>query len=506
MNNTDKFKRTYTFPAIVLLLIFSLVPPILTWITGADSVVSVFTDIPNLINIGNSVLFALICASASVIIGFPGAYIVAKLKFPMKKFFKWIFAFLMLLPVSILALSTKYILQISGLEIHPLIPIGIVLVLSNAPLVIYFVGSRWVFLDKSCENCARTLGTRPVAVFLSITTSRMRSETAFSFSLAFIRCFSDISAFRILGDGSKLVNTCTFTYNLWQSGNQDAAKALSLASFIILFISLMIMFIDSWHGISREQRLIKVKGFLPILLVSIYLLVSLIVFVFPFVVFIGKLLFANGSFAFSIPAVFSSADALGTKCVIYSAIISLSSALLCTFLAKRLSFAIARNGFSTYLAFLPLAMGASALGMGFSYIGKLLPFVNPIIFAILVTVVRMIPVAVMILLSAILGITKDFSDVSRTLGFSSRASFRNIDSRLLRPNVFESFFVVAFLSFGEFGTLAFLNGNTVPTQIIALLESGDTNGAYALAALLLIVSIVFYSVANCLNSKGTSNA
>ena len=506
MNNTDKFKRTYTFPAIVLLLILCLVPPILTWITGAGSVVSVFTDIPNLINIGNSVLFALICASASILLGFPGAYIVAKLKFPMKKFFKWIFAFLMLLPVSILALSMKSVLQISGLEMHPLIPIGIVLVLSNAPLVIYFVGSRWVFLDKSCENCARTLGTKPVAVFLSITTSRMRSESAFAFSLAFIRCFSNMSAFKILGDGSRIVNTCTFTYNLWQSGNKGAAQALSLASFIILFISLMIMFLASWHGISKGQRLLKVKGFLPVLLVAVYLLSALAVFVFPFAVFIRKLLFANGSFAFSIPAVFSSADALGTKCVIYSAIISVCSALLCTFIAKRLSFAIARNGFSTYLAFLPLAIGASALGMGFSYIGNLLPFVNPIIFAILATVVRMIPVAVLILLSAILGIPKDFSDVSRTLGFSSRASFRNIDSKLLRPNVFESFFVVTFLSFGEFGTPAFLNGNTVPTQIIALLESGDSDGAYALAALLLLVSIVFYSVANWLNSKGTSNA
>ena len=136
----------------------------------------------------------------------------------------------------------------------------------------------------------------------------------------------------------------------------------------------------------------------------------------------------------------------------------------------------------------------------------LLPFVNPLILAILATVARFIPVAVLVLLSAILGIPEDFSNVSRTLGFNARYSFRNIDSVLLRPSFIESFFVVTFLSFGEFGTPAFLSGNTVPTQLVKLLESGDSIGACIMAAIILLVSIVFYSVAYGLHTKGTSNA
>ena len=61
------------------------------------------------------------------------------------------------------------------------------------------------------------------------------------------------------------------------------------------------------------------------------------------------------------------------------------------------------------------------------------------------------------------------------------------------------------LSFGEYGIPAFIGGETVPTQMIALMESGDYNGANALAALLLLVCIVFYSVSFALNEKGTSN-
>ncbi|MBP5553039.1 MAG: iron ABC transporter permease [Spirochaetales bacterium] len=505
MNTKDKFRRTYPAIAIVLLFILCLAPAVMEWISGADSVLSVFSDIPTLINLGNSVLFAVICVLVSVVLGLPGAYIMAKFRFPLKGFFRWILTFLMLLPVSVLALSTRFILQKTGLQsINPLIPIGLVLVMSNTPLVVYFVGSRWIFLDDNCESCARSLGTKPAKVFFSITTPRMRSEIAFSASLAFIRCFSDIAAFKILGDGSQTVNTCTFIYNLWQSGNQHAAQALSLAPFVITYIALMVMFLDSWKDISREKRAVVAKTFISKLFTAIYLLVCLAVFVSPFVVFAITIL--SGSPVSSISGLFGSLKAPGTGSLLYSAIISVSAALICTFLSKRLSFAIARNAFPTTLAFLPLTFGAAVLSMGFSLIGKLLPFVNPLILAILATVARFIPVAVLVLLSAILGIPEDFSNVSRTLGFNARYSFRNIDSVLLRPSFIESFFVVTFLSFGEFGTPAFLSGNTVPTQLVKLLESGDSIGACIMAAIILLVSIVFYSVAYGLHTKGTSNA
>ena len=505
MSTKDNFRRTYPAIAIVLLFILCLAPAIMEWISGADSVLSVFSDIPTLINLVNSVAFALICVLASVILGLPGAYIMAKYRFPLKGFFRWVLTFLMLIPVSVLALSTRFLLQKTGLDsINPLIPIGIVLVMSNTPLVIYFVGSRWIFLDDNCESCARSLGTKSAKVFFSITTPRMRSEIAFSASLAFIRCFSDIASFKILGNGSEIVNTCTFIYNLWQSGNHNAAQALSLAPFVITYIALMVMFLDSWKDISREKRAVVAKSFMSKLFTAIYLLIALAIFLSPFVIFAINIL--SGSTMSSISNLFGSMKADGTRGLLYSAIISVSAALICTLLSKRLSFAIARNGFPTTLAFLPLTFGAAVLGMGFSLIGKLLPFVNPLILAILATVARFIPVSVLVLLSAILGIPENFSNVSRTLGLSARYSFRSIDSILLRPSFFESFFIVAFLSFGEFGTPAFLKGNTVPTQLVALLESGDSTGACIMAAILLLVSIVFYSVAYGLHKKGTSNA
>ena len=501
MSNTDRFKRTYPIPAILLMLPLLLIPAFIAWIQGSGALLDVFTSIPNLILLGNSLLFALLCAFISLLLGLPGAYLMAKYSFACKRLFRWLFPLLMLLPTSILSLSLKSFI---GSAINPLLPIGAVLVLSNTPLFIYFVGARWVFLDENCENCSRTLGAKAGATFLSITTSRLRSEIVFSLSLAFMRCFSDISTFRILGDGTVYLNTYTKTFNLWQTGNQSAAQMLSLSSSVILLIALFVMFLDSWQDNSRENRLRKVNG-LGHLLVILYLLASVAVFVFPIGVFACKLFFADGSFAFAIPDIFSSIGAIGTRSLIYSSIIALASAVLCTFIAKRISFAIARNGFSTITAFLPLAFGSAALGMGFSAVGKLLPFVSPIILTTLAMVIRMIPVAVLVMLSAILGITINYTDVSRTLGFSGRYSFRKVDSKLLRPSVAESFFVVFILSFGEFGTPAFMGGNTVSTQMVTLLESGDQNGSFALAALMLLVFIVFYSISFVLDEKGTSN-
>ena len=506
MSNTDKFKRTYPVLAIMLMLPLCLVPAFIAWIQGSGAVLDIFTNASNLVLLGNSVLFAILCAFISLLLGLPGAYLMAKYKFVFKQLFRWLFPFLMLLPTSVLSLSFKHFLSSTSLgAMNPLLPIGAVLVLSNTPLFIYFVGARWIFLDENCENCSRTLGAKAGATFLSITTSRLRSEIAFSFSLAFMRCFSDISSFKILGDSSVYVNAYTKTYYLWQAGNRSAAQVLSLTSSVILLIALFVMFLDSWKDNSKENRQRKVKGFIGHLLVILYLLTSLAVLVIPIVVFAYRLFFADGSFSFVIPEIFSSVGAVGTRSLIYSSIIALASAILCTFIAKRLSFAIARTGFSTITAFLPLAFGSAAFGMGFSAVGKLLPFVSPIILTTLAMVIRMIPVAVLVMLSAILGITINYTDVSRTLGFSGRYSFRKVDSKLLRPSVFESFFIVFILAFGEFGTPAFLGGNTVSTQMIASLESGDLNGAYAFAALILLVFIVFYSISFILDEKGTSN-
>ena len=506
MSTPDKFKKIYPILAIALLLPLCLIPAVFAWIQGSGAVLDVYSNVRNLVLIGNSVLFALVCSLASLLLGLPGAFLMAKYRFALKGFFRWLFPLLMLMPTSILALSLKPLFGSTFLgKLSPLFSIAIVLIMTNTPLVIYFVGSRWVFLDENSENSSRTLGAKPAKTFLAVTTPRLRSEIAFSVSLAFIRCFSDISAFKIFGDGSEAVNSYTNTLNLWNSGNQTAAQVLSLSSFVISLIALFVMFLDSWQNKSNEKRIRTVRGFLPVLLVTLYLLAAFAVFAYPIVFFSYKLLFANGSFSLAIPAVFGSAEAIGTKSLIYSAIISAASAVLCTFIAKRLSFAIARNGFSTIVAFLPLPFGSAALGIGFASIGRLLPSVNPIILTILAITIRLIPVAVLVMLSAILGIPKAYSEVSRTLGFSDRASFRNIDSKLLRPSVLESFFIVFILSFGEFGTPAFLGGNTVSTQMMVLLESGDINGSYALAELLLLVCIAFYSISFVLDEKGTSN-
>ena len=504
MSTPDKFKRVYPILATALLLPLCLVPPVIAWIQGSDAVIEVFSSVDNLILIGNSILFALICSFISLLLGLPGAYLIAKYDFKLKGLFRWIFPFLMLVPTSILALSLKPIFTSLFGKLPDLIPIGIVLVLSNTPLYIYFVSSRWLFLDENCEDSAKTLGSRPVRTFLSVTTPRLRSELAFSFSLAFIRCFSDISAFRILGD-AKYMNLYAKAYDLWQSGNRSAAQILSLVSSLISLVALLVMFLDSWQSKSEQKHMRSVRGFLPVFLTVVYLFVSFAVFAYPICFFLFKLVFVDGSFTITLPAVFGSVEAIGTRSLINSAIISVAAAVLCTFIAKRLSFAVARNGFSTIVAFLPLVFGAAALGMGFSALERLLPFLDPIILAVLATVIRLIPVAVLVLLSAILGIPEDYTDVSKTLGFSGRASFRHIDSKLLRPSVLESFFIVFLLSFGEFGTPAFLGMDTVPTTMIASLESGDINGANALAAILLLICLAFYSVSFALNEKGTSN-
>ncbi|MBR4427306.1 MAG: hypothetical protein IKS77_06345, partial [Spirochaetales bacterium] len=62
MSNTDRFKRTYPILAIVLMLPLLLVPAFIAWIQGSGALLDVFTSTANLILLGNSLFFALLCA------------------------------------------------------------------------------------------------------------------------------------------------------------------------------------------------------------------------------------------------------------------------------------------------------------------------------------------------------------------------------------------------------------------------------------------------------------
>ena len=81
MNTPDKFKRIYPILAIALLMPLCLIPAVIAWIQGADVVLDVYSSVPNLILLGNSVLFALICAFTALLLGLPGAYLIAKYDF-----------------------------------------------------------------------------------------------------------------------------------------------------------------------------------------------------------------------------------------------------------------------------------------------------------------------------------------------------------------------------------------------------------------------------------------
>ena len=159
---------------------------------------------------------ALLSTLLTFVLGFPGAYLVAKYDFPGKSLLKAITTVPFVLPSIIVSLGfiilfgnngvlNRGLMSIFHLEDPPLRILyslkAIVLAHAfyNFPLVVRLVSAIWSSIDPKIEDAARSLGARETRVFWYVTLPMIAPGIVASLALTFIFSFMSFAVVLVLG-------------------------------------------------------------------------------------------------------------------------------------------------------------------------------------------------------------------------------------------------------------------------------------------------------------------
>jgi len=511
VDRNDSFNRTYPIPGFVLFLIIAIVPSLAAFWGSVMSLPATFSDKALLQTMAYSVLLALACSTASILLGLPGARIFAVYNFALKKFFKWLFALAIVLPSTVIALFPSVLKEAGanlGLALnipYPWLITGIGLTLVNTPIVIIIVGIWWSKLDDNIDKCAASLGIRRSYIFRTLTIPRLRKALLGAASLVFVRCLSSMAIVMSTAEGTPFVNSTSSAYYFWSDG--DPAKAGALALFTLAVSLLLILPFVSMAGssdciVGKRGRTCRRPRGLSAVLSSLYLLIAFAVIVLPIAATMIRSFQTDSGFSISVYTyLLDNLESEAIKPAIYSLLIAISSALVSTFIALRLSKVYSKFALACF------ALSPCVIGLGYAVLSARLDMVPDLVYAILANVAVCTPPAVFILHPFLKRIPATLDSTSRSLGYTSAFSFRKIDRRIVRDKVIATFLIAFMTSLGDFGVPIFLNGRTL-TAMLFDKAGTDTASACALATILILLcSILLIIVACLLNDKeGEHNA
>jgi thiamine transport system permease protein len=181
---------------------------------------AILTDRYYLRVIGFTLTQAALSTAASVILGLPGAYILARFSFRGKSLIKALTTVPFVLPSIIVVLGfviffgnngflNRAVMAVTGLEEPPLKVLyslrAIVLAHTfyNFPICIRLVSSVWSRINPNLERAAQGLGAHGLKLFFRVTLPQLFPGILAAAALTFIFCFTSFAIILVLGGGPK---------------------------------------------------------------------------------------------------------------------------------------------------------------------------------------------------------------------------------------------------------------------------------------------------------------
>jgi thiamine transport system permease protein len=256
--------------------------------------------------VGFTVYQALVSSVASVALGLPAAYLLARYEFPGRRTLRSLTILPFVLPSMMVAVgfvatfgrtgTLNAVLTAVGLErVELLFTLEAVIVAHafyNAPLVARVTTAAWESVDASAVETARSLGASPLRAFRDVVAPQVYPAVLMGGALTFVFTFSTFPIVLALG-GFQLATVEVFVYRLVDEFEYAEAAALAL---IELGISLGLLYgylrYEARNTVQRSgSRPLARKPLvpeqwsrrelLPRLGLAVYALVALAVFVGP---------------------------------------------------------------------------------------------------------------------------------------------------------------------------------------------------------------------------------
>jgi thiamine transport system permease protein len=257
--------------------------------------------------VGFTTYQALLSSAASVVLGLPAAYLLARYEFPGRRTLRSLTILPFVLPSIMVAVgfvatfgqtgTVRPILDAVGLEdtlrLFTLELVILAHAFYNAPLVARVTTAAWESVDASAVETARSLGASPLRAFRDVVAPQLYPAVLMGAALTFVFTFATFPIVLALG-GFQLATIEVFVYRLIR--DLDYAEAAALA-IVELVISLGLLYgylqYEARHTVrSRGIRplprrpltppSLSIRELLPRVGLAAYVLVALGVFGAPF--------------------------------------------------------------------------------------------------------------------------------------------------------------------------------------------------------------------------------
>ena len=478
---------------------------------------------------------ALLSSLLSLAAALPGAWILAHLNFPGKRFLKAMTTIPFILPSILVVLGfilfwgrqgvvNRTLMLLTGKDV-PLLDIlysfkAILLahVFYNFPIALRLIAAWWEGLGGSQVQAARLMGASERKIFRTITLPQLLPGILSAGSLIFLYCFMSFAVVLVLGGGPKWSTLEVEVYRLIKY-SLDFGKGGALAlveTAATLFLSWFVIRRES-AAIQHQTRRLKRREWHELTgnkrwMIFIYLVLILIIIMGPIVTvcihsFIEKT--SRGGSAhlslrwyreiLSAPGTLSGNAALLSRSVRNSLFLGFSTVMLSLLLGAYSSWLLARASFrfpvlTETLLMMPMGISSVVLGMGYLWMtrGGRLSALPPRLSIILAHTVIALPFVLRSLTPAMKRVRQSLLDASRLLGAGGMKQFFTIELPLVRPGLIAGAAFAMAISLGEINATLILSDAGVPTIPIAILRLIGTyrfSGACALGTILILICL-----------------
>lgn len=483
---------------------------------------------------GRVVLFtfgqAVASTALTLLVGLPGAYLVARYRFAGKALFRALTAVPFVLPTLVVAASFDALLGARGwvnaaLEAVGLPPLrftrtlGAILaahVFYNTTIVLRLVGDYWSRIDRRLWDAARTLGAGAVQRWLRVSLPLLAAPVAAAAVLVFIFCFTSFGVVLILGGPRFATIEVEIYYQTVSLFDLPVAASLALVQVGVTLV-LGIAYARLMKRVSRplpmraphsnERRLTgrsaRAAAAVVLLAITVFQLAPLVAL-------------AARSFTGADGATLAFYRALGVESrqgafhgsALAAVRNSLGFAAAATAIALAVgtpaAWALGRRGAARSsrlfdpLLMLPLGTSAVTLGLGFIVTLNRPPFdlrASPALIPIAHALVAL-PFVVRSLAPALAAVEPRLTHAARALGAARAAVVRRVELPIVARAVGVAAAFAFSISLGEFGATAIVARGDLPTIPLAIFRLLGRPGALnigqalALATILMLVTAV----------------
>lgn len=476
---------------------------------------------------------ALLSTFFAVLLGFPGAYLLAKVNFPGKSAVKAVSMIPFVLPSILVVLGfviffgnngylNRAAMMILGADKPPFRILyslkAIILAHSfyNFPIAMRILSSLWEKMSSNQQNAAFSLGANRGTAFFTVTLPQLMPALISAAGIIFLFCFSSFAVILVLGGGPAYSTMEVEIYRLAKvSLNLGAASSLAV---IGIFFSLIFMFliIHLQKKTSEAEEMTTVPGPKEIErpgIFSAYTVLILFLVAAPILSVIIK--------SFQMPVTRAGSEVLSlhwyqklflggsgsgvTAAIRNSIVFALSSGAIAIPVGTILSYFSVKNWIGNRtitsildsLFMLPMIVSSVMLGLGYMLLTNSFPdkFSDSGILIIIAHSILAYPFIIRSVTGVLRKIKPSLTHAASSMGASPAAVFLTIELPLIKNALLTGAAFAFALSIGELNATILLAGKgttTIPVAIYRLIGSYNFYGACALGTVLIIITVILF--------------